>query len=338
MPDGAKITMGLPESIRSIPDVCDVEVMRSPAADPEAPPDLVFEIPHGATRAQHYETLRGRLNSTLPDNLDEFFFINTDVGAPECAARAARQIVAPTDSPFLARLLGHDEIARIAERPAWQVLIVRCLIPRTFIDCNRVVEAETRDLHSGGLTQSLPAYITEPADRELLTSLHRTYSSIATQAIDWVCDQGGQALLLHTYAPKSVGIVNVDGGIVEALRRAYEPLTYDTWEDRPPVDIISESIDDVRHAPPGLVEALRDLYAEIDVDVTENVSYRLHEGTMGYVHSARHPGKILSLEINRALLADPFVPFREMTIGEKKVRRMAAPIAAAYLSELTRLR
>ena len=38
------------------------------------------------------------------------------------------------------------------------------------------------------------------------------------------------------------------------------------------------------------------------------------------------------MEINRALLAAPFSPFEEMTIGRAEVARMAAPIAAAYLT------
>jgi hypothetical protein len=125
--------MGLPESIRPIPDVCDVEVIRSPGADPEATPDLVFEIPHGATRGRHYEALRARLKSPLPDRLEEFFFINTDVGAHECAEEAARQFVAPANYPCLVEMLGRDDLSRINAGPPRQVLLIRGLVPRTFM-------------------------------------------------------------------------------------------------------------------------------------------------------------------------------------------------------------
>ena len=59
---------------------------------------------------------------------------------------------------------------------------------------------------------------------------------------------------------------------------------------------------------------------------------------MGYRFSERHPGRVLCAEINRALLATPFSPFEEMTIGRAEVARMAAPIAAAYLTPGAKLR
>ena len=52
---------------------------------------------------------------------------------------------------------------------------------------------------------------------------------------------------------------------------------------------------------------------------------------MAYAHSMRYPGRVLCMEINRELLADPFTPFAEMHISERKARRMAAPLAAAVL-------
>jgi hypothetical protein len=36
------------------------------------------------------------------------------------------------------------------------------------------------------------------------------------------------------------------------------------------------------------------------------------------------------MEINRALLADPFRPFEEMNVGPDKVERMSAPVVAAF--------
>ena len=121
--------------------------------------------------------------------------------------------------------------------------------------------------------------------------------------------------------------------VVAALRRAYEPATYESWDRRPDVDVISETEDGRRLAPDALVQALLDRYSQIGIEVGENATYRLHENTMGYVHSAKYPGRVLCMEISRGLLADPFTPFVEMSISDRQARRMAAPIAAALLSQ-----
>ena len=159
-----------------------------------------------------------------------------------------------------------------------------------------------------------------------------TGGSTPNPSYEAVCGAGGVALILHTYAPRSIQVAEVDEGIVPALRRAYEPAVYDSWERRPEVDLISEDADGERLAPEALVHALRHRYARIGVEVAENDTYRLHRGTMGYVHSAAYPGRVLCMEISRELLAEPFTPFVEMSISERKARRMAAPIAAALLS------
>lgn len=295
--------------LASIPHVCEVETVAAPGADPAAPPDLLLEVPHGATRERHYDEIRQRLVGDLPEDLRDFFFVNTDVGAPECAERLAR-LVATRGDPR-------------------KVLVVRSLVPRTFIDCNRRLDAEPADYGKTGITAAVPSYVTDPADRATLRELHGAYVAVAERAYALVCGAGGLALTLHTYAPRSVH-VDVDRDIGAALRRAYEPGVYESWEPRPDVDLITETDDGARLAPPGLVAAVREQYARCGIAVTENVSYRLHPATLGHLFSTRYPGRVLCLEINRALLADPFTPFAEMRIGEEMVERMAAPLAAAY--------
>ncbi len=108
--------------LAALPSVADVAYVRGPAASgPDAPPDLLLEVPHGATRAAHFDALRADLVGAYADDLRDFFFVNTDVGAPELAQRIAERFVAAD--------------------PTRTAVVVRCLVPRTFVDCNRVIAA-----------------------------------------------------------------------------------------------------------------------------------------------------------------------------------------------------
>ena len=299
--------------IKSVPDVCDVLCLASHGAPPDAAPDLLIELPHGATRTADFERVHRRLVSELPDQLSAFFYVNTDVGSYECAGEVARGLVDPLQG----------------DRAYRKVLILRSLIPRTFVDCNRVVAPAAEG--GGKMTPALPEYVTAPEDREFLEDLHAAYQAVASEAYDQVCGAGGMGLQIHTYAPKSVDIDRIDDNIVDALRRAYEPAVYETWERRPDVDIISEASDGTPLAPPALVTAIKQGFAGIGIGARENATYRLHPETMGYRHSARFAGRVLCIEISRALLADPFSPFEEMRISPKKVERMSEPIVQALL-------
>ena len=301
--------------VQSVPDVCDVLCLPADGASRENPPGLLIELPHGATRISDFERVQRRLVSELPDQLSAFFFVNTDVGSYECAREVAR---------CLADLEREDRVAR-------KVLILRSLIPRTFIDCNRVVVPKAAG--TGEMTPAMPEYITAPADRDLLRSLHAAYQSVARRAYDQVCGTGGRGLQVHSYAPRSIGIDHIDGNIVDALRKAYEPTIYETWEKRPEVDIISEASDGTLLAPSGLVASIKQAYARIGIEARENATYRLHPETMGYHYSERFAGRVLCIEISRALLADPFSPFEEMHIGQEKVERVSGPIVEALLND-----
>lgn len=296
--------------IASIPGVCEVERFAGGGARDGAGAELLVELPHGATRERDFDALVRRLESPLPPDLREFFFVNTDVGAPECAAAVARSFV---DS-------GGD-----AATPPRRALVLRSLLPRTLCDCNRVVETAG----AGKLTPAIPDYVTSAADRELLGELHARYDDLARRAFEAVCGAGGTALVLHTYAPRSVGIERIDAGIVEALREAYRPENYERWPRRPAVDVISESDDGTVLAPRELVAAIKAEFADCGVQPAENSTYRLHAGTSGLLHAQRWPGRVLCIEFDRAELADPFTPFREMRISEAKVRRMTSPLVAA---------
>ncbi len=308
-------TLKQPADVVSVDNVCEVVRVATPGADPPAAPDLLFEVPHGATRRRHFEAVRRLLAGDLPPDLIDFFFVNTDVGSTEVARKVAELIV---------------RSAATAEAPPRSVLILRCLIPRTFIDTNRILEGDS----PSGLTSAILEYVREPRDVECLASLYARYHAVAERAYELVCGAGGLALTPHTYAPRSVSIDSFDEGIGAVLRRAYEPESYPRWPMRPPVDLLTATPEGIVLAPPRLVAAIRDNYAGIDVAAAENDTYHLHPATMGYRYSAKYPGQVLCLEIARDLLADPFSPFEEMRIGARKVAAMSAPIAAAFVDEL----
>jgi len=300
----------LPEGFASIPGICEVELVGGDAGMSGRPADLLIELQHGATRRTHYDAVRQRLASELPEGLEQFFFVNTDVGTPELAGATARRLTDGTDGGLA-------------------ILIVRSLIPRTFIDCNRFTEPGPAGQVAGGMTPGVPPYVRAAQDRALLEGWYDRYQAVVDEAFRQICGAGGLAITLHSYAPRSVGIDQVDDRIVSQLRWAYDPARYETWPLRPEVDLIVDTVEGERPAPADLVRLLKERYAAAGVEVAENATYRLHPATTAHVHSLRYPGHVLCLEVRRDLLADPFTPFEEMRIGVAQVERMAEPIAAA---------
>lgn len=298
--------------ISDIPGVCEVGYTPPRAGGST----LLIELPHGATRTADYEALRARLRGTLPEGLEEFFHVNTDIGTPECAEWIREALAAE----------GHG------------VLVLRCLVPRTFIDCNRVVAGSITGAVVDGLTPAVASYIEDAEDRALLEQLHRAYHELTERAYRELCGAGAPALQLHSYAPRSVGIERVDHEIVRALRRAYEPGVHETWPERPAVDVICADTEGTMWADPELVAAVRKAFAGIEVEARENATYRLHPATMGYQYARAYPRQVLCIELNRGLLADPFVPLRASTIGAHKVERMSRPLAAVLSQALGKAR
>lgn len=106
------------------------------------------------------------------------------------------------------------------------MLLVRSLLPRTFVDCNRPAGHPGGDLAQGALTAGIPDYVKDTTDRACLTALHRSYTGAVELAYAQICGAGGIALTAHTYPPRTVGISNVGDDIVEQLHWAYEPERY----------------------------------------------------------------------------------------------------------------
>ena len=83
----------------------DVEIITGERASPAATADLLVEVPHGATTTADYMALAGQLASPLPPSLIDFFYVNTDAGAPELALATARRFVAAEPTRTAAVLL-----------------------------------------------------------------------------------------------------------------------------------------------------------------------------------------------------------------------------------------
>ena len=272
-------------------------------------PKLLIEVPHGATRKADYDAVFARMQSALPAQLEHFFFVNTDIGAPEGALQLGRRLSA--------RGIG--------------VVVARCLIPRTFIDTNRVVAKTEPGVVKDGLTPAVASYVTHPDDIAWLNARHAEY----TEAVDGlyravVRDGGGYALQLHSYAPRSVAIERTDANIVNALHAAYVPEVYATWPERPAVDLITSLADGSFRAAPKLADAALAAFQAAGIPAKENATYHMHPVTMGYVHARNHPDAVLCVELNRGLVADPFVPFGVSPISEEKVARLVAPLEQVF--------
>lgn len=267
---------------------------------------LFIEVPHGATRERDYWLVAHRMKSKLPHELEHFFFVNTDTGAPE----------------------GAEWLGQELSRAGIDVVVARCLIPRTFIDCNRVLGATTPGVVQHGLTPAVASYIDAPADIAWLDAQHRGYHALVGALYRGLCGEaGGRALQLHSYAPRSVQIEKTDANIVEALHEAYQPANYAKWAERPPVDLICATADGSFRAAPALNDLLVAEYAAAGIQVGVNATYHLHPITAGMAYAQQFPDRVLCIELNRGLLSDPFVPFAPNKISAAAVARLLGPAA-----------
>lgn len=293
--------------LRSAPHVADLRWVRGPACDDSVAPDLLIEVPHGATETEDFTAFAKQLRSELPAGLVDFFHANTDVGAYELALATAEHCVAAQTHSC--------------------VLIIRSRIPRTFIDCNRRIDEAPEAFRAGKVTPGLMPWVTHPADIALLRARHGAYVGLVRAATEALVANAG-VLLLHSYAPRSVG-VEVDLDIVGKLREAYQPAVEATWPLRPEFDVIARDLDGRSYAPMAVVDALRSHFGACGWTVGDSATYPLHPSTLAWDHVMQHPGRALCLEVRRDLLAESFDPFAWMQISPDKVERIAKPLAAA---------
>lgn len=300
----------------SVPGVADITLLRGARHPAHAPPRLLVEVPHGADTLAHYNALARELVGALPADLHHFFHVNTDVGAHDLGEATARAV--------------------LAARPTEAAVLVRCLVPRTFIDCNRVLDDTPTDAGEGraAVTAGLPPYIDHPDDVALLRSRHDAYVQLTDGLFERVVASDGVALVPHTYAPRSVGIARVDRDIVAELHRVYAPDLADTWPLRAEVDLITRDADGVRLCPEGVVEPLLAALRAQDIDAQECHTYWLHPATRAAVLSARYPGRLLCFEVRRDCVVAAWTPFDEMHADSAKVDRFVGPLATALVAAL----
>ena len=220
--------------------------------------------------------LAEQMRSVLPADLIDFFYVNTDVGSPELGEA-------------IAELLQH-----------LGVVVLRCLIPRTLIDCNRVIDADPQAYRDGGVTPGLPSYITEDSDRQLLLERYKAYLDTATQLMETVCGRGGLALILHSYAPRSVGIASVGADIVQQLHWAYQPVVFEDWPLRPVVDFIVKDPTGVVVTDQHWLDALSQaLCAQGLPQPASGETYPLHPVTTAHRFVMGYAPKVLCIEVRR---------------------------------------
>ena len=281
--------------LRSMPGVATVERWA------RSGPPLLIEVPHGATRTAQFEALRRRVKSPLPADLVDFFHVNTDAGAPEIG-RA---------------------IAQATDRAA--VLVVS-EIPRTFVDCNRVLDASREAYAEGKVTPGMGPWITDPTDDRMLRELHAQYTQLVDEAMAGTMAAGGTALLLHSYGPRTID-VDVGLDIAARMREAY--ARPEQWPLRPAIDVIARTTDGELLADARVVDAIVKAGEALGHDVAVSATYPIHPTSHAWRHSRAWPGRVVCVEVRRDLLADPFEPFAEMRIDPVAATRIGRALANA---------
>ncbi len=303
--------MPLPSAgVASIPGVAHVQSCRGARCPPDRAPRLVVEVPHGADELAHYRACEAQLRGTLPLDLHHFFLANTDVGAWALGVAAAEHFV--------------------AQHPTEAALLIRCLVPRTLIDCNRELDARV----PGGMSRGLPVYITDPDDEQYLLGLHAQYVALTDRAFAGLEKADGLALVPHTYAPRTVDIATVELDIVDRMHAAWAPGVAETWPLRPEVDLITETPEGQYMAPPGIGAALTAALAQQGLTAVEGGTYTLHPATRGATLSAHHPGRLLCLEVRRDLIVTQWTPFSPMVCDPVAVQRIAEPLGRCLAAAL----
>ena len=262
---------------------------------------LLIELPHGATKSKDFIYYLDRLQGSYPADLIDFFHVNTDVGSPEIAFDIARQL-----------------------QGQYEVHVLQSHIPRTFIDCNRVV-GEDISYKEGGVTPATASYVEDERDLRTLYEVYEQYRSYVQALYAKICgEQQGFGLMLHTYAPRSVPIQAVNQDIVNQLRAFYDTEKIFDCKLRPEIDVIYKTPENEELSNLIWRRKLVEECTKIGLEVADGTSYPLHPVTMAYSYAKVYPGQTLCVEIRRDLVVEIWEPFSEMSIAKEKSEMLAA--------------
>jgi hypothetical protein len=270
------------------------------------PPSLFIELPHGAVHVDEFQHFANLIPS-LPKNLVDFFLVNTDVGTPELAQAIAENL--------------KEEIG---------VVILRSKIPRTLVDCNRVLSLSEDEYRAGKVTPGIPCYVPNEHHRWLI-DIHHRYTEQATSLYKEICANGGFGIMLHSYAPKSVGISQVGHDIVEKLHWAYREDMYKTWPTRPEIDIIGRTKEGDWLCNEGRALSLQNAFEKRGFQVELSKTYPMHPSTTAFRHASSYPDQTLCLEIRRDILMKEFIPFRVLEVDQVMISNIAECIGMDFL-------
>lgn len=269
-------------------------------------PKLFIELPHGCVHCEEYERFAQYIPS-LPDNLIDFFLVNTDVGTPDLGTAIAKYV-----------------------QDTCGVVVLRSRIPRTLIDCNRILSLNEDEYKEGKVTAGIPSYI--PTEHHhWLKNIHHRYTIKAQELFEAVCGQGGIGIMLHSYAPRSVGINSVDHQIVEKLHWAYQEEVYKDWPIRPQVDFIAKTKDNEWFGAAEKILSIKERMEKDGLEVGISSTYPMHPATTAYMHTKKYPNQTLCIEIRRDLLMKDFRPFKRLQVDQVQIDRFAGLIGLDFL-------
>ena len=271
---------------------------------------LLIELPHGATKTEDFVWYQNRLQGHFPKNIVDFFYVNTDVGSPEIALEIAQKL-----------------------SDTHEVHIIQSHIPRTFIDCNRVV-GEGISYSEGGVTPATPSYVTNSHDIDFLYTAYHAYQNYTKELYAKVCGNWkGHALMLHTYALRTVPITKVDHDIVQRLHDFYDTEKILDCKLRPQIDIIHKTPNGEVLIDASLIHNITRAFEERGFGVENGASYPLHPVTTAHKHAQQHPLQTLCLEVRRDLVVSKWSPFEEMPISKQKSQMIASSISQVFECE-----
>ena len=299
--------------------------LAGPEADDQAPATIFLEIPHGATTHAHLEAIK-TLDAQTPEDWDTVYWCSTDQGAPEVALRAAQLLTSPE---WAWAQLGQAAAQQAADRV---VVLIRGLIPRHYVDLNRlwVPQDQTAGV---GLTPTLPEFLRQqPEPGRKLQALHTRYHAAIMAQYEQTCGLGGQAMQIHTYSPRSVSAPQGVSGPL--LRRAWSDAEREQWPLRPIGQLITGRADEPPLSDAALVDALRREFEAIGVTLAVNEPFAFHPVTTLDQLAHRWPGQLTALELGREFLAQRYDPLGPWTPDVQVVERAAGALARALATRM----